>query len=76
MGFPGGSYGKESACNAGDHKEWLPTQVSLPGKFHGQRSQAGYNPWGLKEFETMELLTVHTHLGYHHQILLGFLLEF
>ena len=25
-----------------------PTPVFLPGKFHGQRSLAGYNPWGHK----------------------------
>ena len=23
-------------------REWLPTQVFLPGEFHGQRSLAGY----------------------------------
>ena len=27
-------------------KEWLPTPVFLPGKFHGQRNLAGYCPWG------------------------------
>ena len=37
----------------------------LPGEFHGQRSQAGYSPWGHKEVETTELLTVHMHLGYY-----------
>ena len=45
-GFPGGSTGKESACNAGDassipgsgRKDRLPTPVLLPGGFHGQRS--------------------------------------
>ena len=25
-----------------------PTPVLLPGKSHGQRSLAGYNPWGSK----------------------------
>ena len=30
-------------------KEWLPTPVFLPGEFHGQRSLAGYSPWGRKE---------------------------
>ena len=29
--------------------KWLPTLVFLPGKFHGQRSLAGYCPWGYKE---------------------------
>ena len=30
-------------------RKWQPTQVSLPGKSHGQRSLAGYSPWGHKE---------------------------
>ena len=30
-------------------KEWLPILVFLPGEFLGQRSLAGYNPWGRKE---------------------------
>ena len=25
-------------------REWLPLPVFLPGKFHGQRSLAGYSP--------------------------------
>ena len=29
-------------------REWLPTQVFLPEKFHGQRSPVGYSPWGHK----------------------------
>ena len=33
-------------------KEWQPTPVLLPGEFHGQRSLAGYNPWGLKALDT------------------------
>ena len=56
-GFPGGSVGKESACNAGDlgdpwigkipwRRKWQPTPVFLPGKSHGQSSLQGYNPWG------------------------------
>ena len=58
--FPGGSDGKESACNVGDQgsvlgqedllkKEWLPTPVFLPGEFQGQRNLAGYSPLGHKE---------------------------
>ena len=27
-------------------KKWVPTSVFLPGEFHGQRSLAGYSPWG------------------------------
>ena len=33
-------------------REWIPTPVFLPGEFHGQRSLAGYSPWGLKELDT------------------------
>ena len=57
-GFPGGSDGKQASCNADKpgfdpwvekilwRREWLPTPVFLPGEFHGQRSLAGYIPWG------------------------------
>ena len=27
---------------------WQPTPVFLPGESHGQRSLAGYSPWGLR----------------------------
>ena len=30
----------------------------LPGEFHGQRSLVGYSPWGLKELDTTEQLTI------------------
>ena len=39
-------------------REWLPTPVFLPGGFHGQRSLAGYSPWGLKESDVTEQLTL------------------
>ena len=29
-------------------RKWQPMPVFLPGKFHGQRSLAGYSPWGCK----------------------------
>ena len=35
--------------------------IFLPGKSHGQRSLAGYSPWGHKESDTAERLTTHTH---------------
>ena len=68
-GFLGDSDGKESACNLGDlgsipggkipcRRDWLPTPVFLPGEFHGQRSQEGYSPWGCKELDTTERLTL------------------
>ena len=33
-------------------KEMATTTVFLPGKLHGQRSLAGYSPWGCKESDT------------------------
>ena len=69
MGFPGGSDSKGSACSAGDLRSipgsrrspgegngWLPTSVFLPGEFHGQRSLAGYSPWGRKDSDMTEQL--------------------
>ena len=60
--------GKEFACNAGDRfntwvkipwiREWLLTPVFLPEEFHGQRSLVGYSPWGCKESDTTEQLTL------------------
>ena len=42
---------------------WHPTPVLLPGKSHGQWNLVGYSPWGLKEWNTIELL--HFHFLYH-----------
>ena len=39
-------------------REWLPSPVFLPGESHGQRSLAGYSPWGHKESDTTEQLTL------------------
>ena len=66
MGFPGGSGGKESTCNAGDlgsipglgrsPEEWHgnPLQYSCLENPHGQRNLAGYSPWGHKELDRIE----------------------
>ena len=35
-------------------RAWRPTPVFLSGKSDGQRSLAGYNPWGHKELDTTE----------------------
>ena len=35
--------------------------VFLPGEYHGQRSLAGYSPWGSKESDTAEQLHFHFH---------------
>ena len=62
LGFPGGSAGKESACNAGDlgsipgvgkipwRRERLPTPVFWLGEFH--------SPWGRKELDPTEQLSL------------------
>ena len=66
-GFPGGSDGKASACNAETQvrflgwedpwrRKWQSTPARLPGKSHGQRSLIGYSPWGHKESDTTERL--------------------
>ena len=39
-------------------KEMATTLVSLPGKFHGQRSLVGCGPWAHKESGTTERLTL------------------
>ena len=39
-------------------RKWQPTPVFLPGKSHGQRSLAGYCPWGCKESDTAEHATM------------------
>ena len=36
----------------------LPTPVFLPGEFHEQRNLTGYGPWGRKESDVTERLTV------------------
>ena len=41
-------------------KKWQPTPVFLPGKFHGQRSLAGYSPQGRKKSDMTEWLSMHT----------------
>ena len=39
---------------------WIcqPTPVFLPGKSHGQRSLVSYSPWGLKESDMTECLSI------------------
>ena len=68
-GFPGGSDGKESSCNArdlgsipglgrspgGGHGN--PLQYSSLENPHGQRILEGYTPWGHKELDTSQQLS-------------------
>ena len=66
LGFPGGSDGKESACNVGDlgsipglekssgGGQGNPLHYSFLENAHEQRSLAAYSPWGRKELDTTE----------------------
>ena len=39
----------------------MATHSSVLGKFHGQRTAAGYSPWGLKKPDTTERVRARTH---------------
>ena len=80
IGLPRWFSGKESTCRCRRHRrckfdswigkipcrrEWQPTPVFLPGKSHGQRSLAGYSPWGRKESDMTEHAHPHTHTHTH-----------
>ena len=38
------------------NRKWQPTPVVLPGESLGQRSLAGYSPWGHKAWDAAEQL--------------------
>ena len=76
LGFPHGSEGKESACNAGDWGQFLGWEYPLEKGMATHSSilawrilwteepGAGYSPWGGKESDMTERLThAHTHTG-------------
>ena len=42
-------------------REWQPTPVFLHGESQGQRTLAGYSPWGHRESDTTERLTLSLH---------------
>ena len=69
MGLPGDTSGKEPAWEYRRCKRcgfdlwvgkipwrraWQPTPVFLPGKSHGQRNLAGYNPQGHRELDKIK----------------------
>ena len=73
--FPGGTSGKEPACQCRRCKRcrfnpwvgkiplrraWQPLPVFLPGESCGQRSLTGYRPWGRKESNTAALAHMQT----------------
>ena len=61
-------------------RSWQPTPIFLPGESHGQRSLAGYSPWGHKESDMTEatehagtedtLLSTEVHCLHYHLLLL------
>ena len=63
-------------------RAWQPTPVFLPGEFHGQRSLAGYSPWGHTESDTTEVtehacsllipLLNNIYFSIHNQVILEF----
>ena len=73
-GFPGGSDSKEICLQCRRlrfrlwvgktpwRRQWQPTPVFLPGEFHGLRSLGVYSPWGHKESDMIERLTLCFHL--------------
>ena len=44
-------------------RKWQPTPVLLPGESHGGRGLVGYSPWGRKESDTTERLSLFTSGG-------------
>ena len=74
LGFPGGSAGKESACNTGDlgsipglrrspgggHAN--PLQYSCLENPHGQRCLVGYSQWGCKKSDRTEWLSIYVYI--------------
>ena len=69
MGFPGSSVVKNAPARQKMQvqslgwedpleKEWQPTPVSLPGESHGQRILVDYSPWGCKELDMSEWLSM------------------
>ena len=84
MGLTGGASGKEPACQCRRlqrcrfdpwmgkipwRRQWQPTPVFLPGKFHGQRCLVDCSPWSHKESDTTECaharVRTHTHTHTH-----------
>ena len=61
-GFPDSSVGKESACNVGD-LGLIPGLGRSPGEgtpvFWPRESHGLYSPWGCKEFDMTEQLSLY-----------------
>ena len=70
--FPGGTSGKVSACQCKRRRrhgfdpwrrKWQANPLFLPGKSHGQRSLAGYSPWGCRVGHNWE--TEHAYVSFN-----------
>ena len=64
FGFPGGSDGKESTCNVGDLGS-IPGLGRSPGEgegylpqYSGMETSMDYSPWGRKELDMTEQLSL------------------
>ena len=80
LGLPRWLSDKEFACQCKRHgfdpwvkkvpwrRKWQPIPVFLPGKSHGQRSLAGYSPWGHKESDKTEGLNSDNNNKVHFQL--------
>ena len=90
LGFPGASDSKESSCNVGDLGS-TPGLIRSPGAGHdsplqygeslenphGQRNLTDYSPWGCKESDTTEWLSMaHIECWLHTYLQLPCLLYF
>ena len=59
-------------------RAWQPTPVFSPGEPQGQRSLAGYSPWGRKEPDLARTHTrthTHTHTHTHTQFKNGYVVK-
>ena len=78
LGFPHDASNKEYSCQGRRHKRcrfdpWVgeilwrrklqPIPVFLPGESHGQKSLVECSPWGRKELDLTEQLTLSLHYG-------------
>ena len=78
MGFPGGSDGKVSACNARDLRSIPGSGRSAekgndnPLQYSCLENSVGYNPWGCKEPDMTECLHFHFHLINEYSKVVGY----
>ena len=65
QGFPGSSVGKESTCNAGDPSSppglgrSAGERIGYPLQYSALENSMDYSPWGCKELDMTEQLSLH-----------------